>query len=118
MLYLDLPGLYLDIHHVARKAKGLQVCALLGDGCDEGEVLLALGAETEVAFADMLPDSGLPELLRRHGREAVRQALLAAAPVVAADWGAVARPHVYRPASAASPCVCEGGAAAFLLPLH
>ncbi len=77
---LDTPqpaDLYLDIHHMEQnRSEGLCISATLGDGASEGEVLIQVGTREEVTFADMLPDSGLPELLARYGRVPLRDALL------------------------------------------
>ena len=81
MVYLNLPTvsgltLYLDIHHTQSLGGSLQISGLFGDGIDEGEIALDVSAQgVGVAWADMLPDSGLPALAQRYGREALQQLL-------------------------------------------
>lgn len=87
----DHNALYLDVHHIEQTPDGPQprtlLSATLGDGCNEGEVLIELGLNEAVTFADMLPDSGLRPLLRAHGETALKEALLQACQPVAASEG-------------------------------
>jgi len=77
-------ALYLDIHRVEQRQQGGRVCftvsGMLGDGLDEGEVLVEIGAGSEVTFVDeWLPGQRLPAFVADVGREAVAAALTEAA---------------------------------------
>jgi hypothetical protein len=82
MIALDLEqaassALYLDIHHVEFPDEGaLRVCALLGDGWYEGEVLIEVGDQVNVTLADLyLDETAIRPLLQRIGRDALEQAV-------------------------------------------
>ncbi len=61
--------LYLDVHHGEMTQRGIRLCAILGDGWYEGEVILELGEEVEVTFADLYLDEGkIRPFLQRVGR--------------------------------------------------
>jgi hypothetical protein len=82
MIALDLEqaassALYLDIHHVEFTDQGaLRVCALLGDGWYEGEVLIEVGDQVNVTLADLyLDETAIRPLLQRIGRDALEQAV-------------------------------------------
>ncbi|HDR46360.1 MAG TPA: hypothetical protein ENN94_01515 [Geoalkalibacter subterraneus] len=82
MIALDLEqaassALYLDIHHVEFTDEGaLRVCALLGDGWYEGEVMIEAGDQVNVTLADLyLDEAAIRPLLQRIGRDALERAV-------------------------------------------
>ena len=94
MVWLDLAGnngngLYLDVRGVEwRQQRGARVCAAtgtLGDGQYEGDVLLEVGADVEVTFADQwLAPQQLGGLFNRIERSGLEAALGTAARELAA----------------------------------
>lgn len=73
-------ALYLDIHRVEQRQQGERLCysvsGMLGNGLDEGEVLIEVGSEVDVTFVDeWMPGRGLPAFVAEAGREAVSSAL-------------------------------------------
>jgi len=86
MIYLDTmeteaQGLYLDIHTVERRGRGVVVSGTVGDGFYEGDVLIDMGAGCDVTFVDhWLGGNGFAPFLDRWGADALRRALLKAVP--------------------------------------
>lgn len=83
MIHLDLTTehgfLYLDVQQIEAREEVFALTGTLGDGLDEGQVLLEIGERVEILFVDeWLGDGGLSRLLGREGREPVRAALMAA----------------------------------------
>lgn len=85
MIALDLEkdtasALYLDVHHVEiTDNRELRLCALLGDGWYEGEVLIEIGTQVRVTLADLyLDEEGIRPFLERVGRESLERAVTAA----------------------------------------
>ena len=73
-------ALYLDIHRVEQRQQGERLCysvlGMLGNGLDEGEVLIEVGSDVDVTFVDeWLPGRALPAFVAEVGREAVISAL-------------------------------------------
>jgi len=73
-------ALYFDIHRVEQRQQGERLCysvlGMLGDGLDEGEVLIEVGSEVEVTFVDeWMPGRELPAFVAETGRETVSSAL-------------------------------------------
>lgn len=84
MVWLHTAGknLYLDIHRVEQRQEGdncsYVISATLGDGRDEGEVLVEVGRGVDVTFLDAwLPGRSLPPFLDGAGREGAVRALTA-----------------------------------------
>ena len=76
-------ALYLDIHRVEQSQHGERICfsvsGTLGDGHDEGEVLVEIGSMSEVTFVDeWLPGTKVPAFVAEVGRETVGAALVEA----------------------------------------
>jgi hypothetical protein len=76
-------ALYLDIHRVEQRQQGGRVCfsvaGMLGNGRDEGEVLVEIGTGSEVTFVDeWLPGQRVPAFVFDVGRETVTGALIEA----------------------------------------
>lgn len=70
-------AIYFDIHSVERQGRGLRVSGTLGDGCYEGEVLVEVGRNDAVTFADAwLGGAEFDEFLTRCRRDILEQALL------------------------------------------
>jgi len=72
--------LYLDIHRVEQRQQGERLCysvvGMLGNGLEEGEVLIEVGSEVDVTFVDdWMPGRGLPAFITEAGRETVASAL-------------------------------------------
>lgn len=71
--------LYLDIHHAELTPAGVRLCAILGDGWYEGEVILEVGEEIALTFADLYLDEGkIRPFLRRTDRGELERAVGAA----------------------------------------
>jgi len=83
MIYIGTTGdngsaVYFDVYSAERQGRGLRISGTIGDGCYEGEVLVEVGRNDSVTFADAwLGGSGFAEFLSRCGAEAIEQALLA-----------------------------------------
>ena len=45
-------AIYFDIHAAERQGRGMRFCGTLGDGSYEGEVLVEVGSNDCVTFAD------------------------------------------------------------------
>jgi len=97
-------GIYLDVHAVERQNHGIQVSAVIGDGCYEGDVLIELAERLQVTFVDALwgDTQALRDFFARHGEERICADLRDAAQVWRLrERGAEAergtRPHVYLP---------------------
>lgn len=73
-------ALYLDIHRVEQRHQEERLCysviGMLGNGLEEGEVLIEVGSEVEVTFVDeWMPGRQLPDFVAETGRETVSSAL-------------------------------------------
>jgi hypothetical protein len=73
-------ALYLDIHRVEQRQQGERLCysvlGMLGNGLEEGEVLIEVGSGVDVTFVDeWMPGRGLPAFIAETGRESVSSAL-------------------------------------------
>jgi len=109
-------GVYVDVHAVTRRRKGLELHAVIGDGRYEGELLVEIGSAVEITFVDALwgDAKGLRVFLDRHGegriRDELRTTLCAdsAAHVRSCSCRGV-RPHVYLPLLDAHGVVAEAG---------
>lgn len=63
---VDGRAVYFDVHATERSKAGLRVCGMIGDGQYEGEVLIEIGTDTEVTFADAwLGADGFREFIGR-----------------------------------------------------
>jgi hypothetical protein len=73
-------ALYLDIQRVEQRQQRERLCysvvGMLGNGLEEGEVLIEVGSGVEVIFVDeWMPGRGLPAFVAEAGRETVSSAL-------------------------------------------
>ena len=70
-------AIYFDIHAAERQGRGMRFCGTLGDGSYEGEVLVEIGSNDCVTFADAwLGGSGFSEFMDRCSAEDLERALL------------------------------------------
>ena len=70
-------AIYFDIHAAERQGRGMRFCGTLGDGSYEGEVLVEIGSNDCVTFADAwLGGSGFIEFMDRCSAEVLERALL------------------------------------------
>jgi hypothetical protein len=82
MIYIGTTGndgsaIYFDVHAAERQGRSLNISGTIGDGCYEGEVLVEVGRNDSVTFADAwLGGSGFTEFLARCGADALERALL------------------------------------------
>ena len=59
-------AIYFDIHSAERSWRGVRISGTIGDGCYEGEVLVELGRNEAVTFADAwLSGEGFREFIDR-----------------------------------------------------
>ena len=70
-------AIYFDIHAAERQGHGTRISGTSGDGCYEGEVLVEVGRNDSVTFADAwLGGSGFSEFIERCGSDTLERALL------------------------------------------
>jgi hypothetical protein len=70
-------AIYFDIHAAERQGRGMRICGTLGDGCYEGEVLVEIGSNDCVTFADAwLGGAGFSEFMGRCNPDVLERALL------------------------------------------
>ena len=70
-------AIYFDIHAAERQGRGMRFCGTLGDGSYEGEVLVEIGSNDCVTFADAwLGGSGFRAFMDRCSAEVLERALL------------------------------------------
>ena len=70
-------AIYFDIYAAERQGRGMRISGTIGDGCYEGEVLVEVGRNDSVTFADAwLGGSGFSEFIDRCGSDVLEGALL------------------------------------------
>jgi hypothetical protein len=70
-------AIYFDIYFSERQGRGVRISGTVGDGCYEGEVLVEVGRNDSVTFADAwLGGSGFSEFIDRCGSEVLESALI------------------------------------------
>ncbi len=73
----DGSAIYFDIHSAERQGRGFRISGTIGDGSYEGEVLVEVGRNESVTFADAwLGGAGFNEFIGRCNVMAVEEALL------------------------------------------
>ncbi|MFO7984069.1 MAG: hypothetical protein R6V08_11500 [Desulfuromonadales bacterium] len=88
MIYLcnseqDNLAVYLDVHAMKRQDRGFALSGTLGDGHYEGDVMVEVGMEVDITFADLwLNRAGLQTFFDRVDRNMVESALADAARIV------------------------------------
>lgn len=87
-------AIYLDVHCAERQGRGMRISGTVGDGCYEGEVLVEVGRNDSVTFADAwLGGSGFVEFIARCGSEILERALLEAVREMPLFHARRSRPH-------------------------
>ena len=70
-------AIYFDIYSAVRQGRGMRISGTIGDGCYEGEVLVEVGRDDAVTFADAwLGGSGFREFMARCNPDALEHALI------------------------------------------
>ena len=70
-------AIYFDIYSTERQGRSMRISGIIGDCCYEGEVLVEIGSNNSVTFADAwLGGSGFSEFIDRCGSDALESALL------------------------------------------
>lgn len=70
-------AIYFDIYAAERHGCGMRISGTIGDGCYEGDVLVEVGRNDSVTFADAwLGGSGFSEFIDRCGSDLLKSALL------------------------------------------
>jgi len=70
-------AIYFDIYATERQGRNMRISGTIGDSCYEGEVLVEIGRNDSVTFADAwLGGSGFSEFIDRCGSDALESALL------------------------------------------
>ncbi len=70
-------AIYFDIYAAERQGRGMRISGTIGDGCYEGEVLVEVGRNDSVTFADAwLGGSGFSEFMDRCNADVLESALL------------------------------------------
>ncbi|HKL49375.1 MAG TPA: hypothetical protein VJ882_06960 [Desulfuromonadales bacterium] len=88
MIYLcnseqDNLAVYLDVHAMKRQERGFALSGTLGDGHYEGDVMVEVGLDVDITFADLwLNRTGLQTFFDRVDRNMVESALAEAARTV------------------------------------
>ena len=70
-------AIYFDIYSTVRQGRGMRISGTIGDGCYEGEVLVEVGHNDSVTFADAwLGGTGFTEFINRCDSDVLKKALL------------------------------------------
>lgn len=70
-------AIYFDIYATERQGRNMRISGTIGDSCYEGEVLVEIGRNDSVTFADAwLGGSGFSEFIDRCGSDVLESALL------------------------------------------
>lgn len=70
-------AIYFDIYSAEREGRGVRISGTVGDGSYEGEVMVEVGRNDSVTFADAwLGGEGFSEFIARCGSELLESALL------------------------------------------
>ncbi len=70
-------AIYFDIYATERQGRCVRISGTIGDGCYEGEVLVEIGHNDSVTFADAwLGGPGFSEFIDRCGSDVLQSALL------------------------------------------
>ncbi len=70
-------AIYFDIYATERQGRSMCISGTIGDSCYEGEVLVEIGRNDSVTFADAwLGGSGFSEFIDRCGSDVLQSALL------------------------------------------
>lgn len=73
-------AVYLDVHALERQERGFALSGILGDGHYEGDIMVEVGVEVDITFADLwLNRAGLETFFDRIDRGTVESALAEAA---------------------------------------
>lgn len=92
-------AIYFDIYSTERQGRGMRIYGTLGDGCYEGEVLVEVGRNSSVTFADAwLGGSDYAEFITRCDTELLSQRLLDAMLELTSLHGRRSLPHGNSPA--------------------
>lgn len=104
-------AIYFDIHAAERQGRGMRFSGTIGDGCYEGEVLVEIGRNDSVTFADAwLGGSGFSEFMARCGSDVLEMALLDSVREMPVLQSRTSQPHVYS-------LPCTGSVVAEPMPL-
>lgn len=102
-------AIYLDVYATERQGRGMRISATIGDGCYEGEVLVEVGRNDSVTFADAwLGGSGFAEFMARCGADVLEQSLLATVREMPLFKTRCSRPHGNGKTQTRS-AACEAG---------
>lgn len=94
-------AIYFDIYAAERQGRGMRISGTIGDGCYEGEVLVEVGRNDSVTFADAwLGGSGFTEFMERCSSDVLKKALLDSVRELPIFHSRACQPH-----SHALPCV-------------
>jgi hypothetical protein len=97
-------AIYFDIHTAERQGRGMHFCGTLGDGSYEGEVLVEIGGDDCVTFADAwIGGSGFSDFVDRCGAEFLERALLDSVREMSVFQSRPSQPH-----SHSLPCRAKG----------
>ena len=70
-------AIYFDIYATVRQGRGMRISGTIGDGFYEGEVLVEVGRNDSVTFADAwLGGAGFTEFIDRCNSDVLKKALL------------------------------------------
>lgn len=87
-------AIYFDIYSAVRKGRGLRISGTIGDGCYEGEVLVEVGRNDSVTFADAwLGGPGFSEFMERCNSDVLEKALLDSVREMPLLHGRRSQPH-------------------------
>lgn len=89
-------AIYFDIYAAERQGRGLRISGTVGDGCYEGEVLVEVGRNDSVTFADAwLGGTGFKEFITRCRSDVLEMALLDSVRELPIFHSRAALPHVH-----------------------
>jgi hypothetical protein len=96
-------AIYFDIYSAERQGRGMRISGTIGDGCYEGEVLVEIGRDDSVTFADAwLGGSGFSEFMSRCSSDILERALLDSVREMPIFHPRISQPHTHS-----LPCVGE-----------
>lgn len=93
-------AIYFDIHAAERQGRGMRFSGTVGDGCYEGEVLVEIGRNESVTFADAwLGGTGFSEFMARCRTDVLEMSLLDSVREMPVFHSRPSQPHVHTPPS-------------------
>lgn len=89
-------AIYFDIYSAERQGRGMRISGTIGDGCYEGEVLVEVGRDDSVTFADAwLGGSGFSEFMGRCRSDILERSLIDSVREMPIFHTRISQPHTH-----------------------